>query len=197
MRPAPSTGLCFCMNCALTFLTFLQWKAPYILFCYLGHIWYLYTIKKSAVSDTGHAEPKNWAMLICFPITSCTALSWAKPRRQWTFFGEGLSRARPASQRAMTPTSNCSQPITSTHLPLKSKLNSCLCRKLETFLSLCFQLSGLLQLLIELFSFSRPVCTFKHLLDFTVSLCSLSAVLGGMLTFCWWKHKVSCNAASW
>ena len=44
----------------------------------------------------------------------------------------------------------------------------------------------------DLFSFCRPVCTSKHLLYFTVSSDSLSAVSGVMFSYCWWKHNVYC-----
>ena len=40
------------------------------------------------------------------------------------------------------------------------------------------------------FLFCLPVCTFRHLLYFTVSSCWLSAVF--LIRYCWWKPNISC-----
>lgn len=34
------------------------------------------------------------------------------------------------------------------------------------------------------------VCTFRFLLYFTVSSCSLSAAVGAVLSYCWWKPNI-------
>ena len=135
----------------------------------------------------GHAE-SNWAALVCFSITGFTAsmpvmdLFWSrtKPRPPRLQAGRGVVSHLQQTLRK--------QPSR----PLKSILNSHFCRKPERkmFPEVCmFSSQCYCSYLLNLFSFSRPVFSLRHLLCL-LSSCSLSAVSRLMSRYHWWKHNV-------
>ena len=110
----------------------------------------------------GHAE-SNWAALVCFSITGFTAsmpvtdLFWSrtKPRPPRLQAGRGVVSHLQQTLRK--------QPSR----PLKSILNSHFCRKPERkmFPEVCmFSSQCYCSYLLNLFSFSRPVFSLRHLL---------------------------------
>ena len=77
-------------------------------------------------------RPWIWIYIVfCHAESNRATLIWAKPCRQWTCPGVGQAGPGPPPRRLQVTSRNCSQPVTSTRLPLKSILNSYLCRKPE------------------------------------------------------------------